>query len=408
VARLTELCARFPASVDEPRRPARLRALVLDDDRQVLRIVAQVLEDAGFLVSPAAFPAEALRLLDSTRFDVAVCDLSMPGTDGLSFLETLRLRGELVPVIFLTGLPDTRSAIRAIELGAFRYLTKPFDHDELVAVARQAVAAAAPPAGPGTFDAIGASATVRQLDLVQAHFESALEGLWLAAQPILHAAEPANTFGYELALRSNDSRLRSPVQLHATAERLGATARLRERVQELTAAASDALPDATLFLPLHPRELADDALLAPEHPLAVRARRVVLVLSERVGLDSLSGLMARLATLRAAGFRIAVGDLGAGYASLTNLASLDPDVAKIDESLVRDIDTSPPKRSLVASITAACRDAGVLVVAEGVATRAELDTIAELGCDLAQGTFLGPPQRVGHSKEAVRQSLEDP
>lgn len=400
VARLIDLCARFPASVGEPRRILRPRALVLDDDRDVLRIVSVVLEDAGFAVSPAAYPAEALRLMEQERFDVAVCDLSMPGTNGLSFLETLRQRGELVPVIFLTGLPDTRSAIRAIELGAFRYLTKPFDHDELVAVARQAIAVASPTASPASpaaaasYDAVRSSATVRQLDLAQAHFDSALEGLWFAAYPILTVCAPRTLFGYELSLQSEDRRLCSPRQLFAAADRLGATARLRERVHTLAAEAAAAHPDAAVLLPVHPLELAMDSPFGPLTPLADRAERVVLVLSERVGLDSLPGLHERLTTLRARGFRLAVGDLGAGYASLTSLASMNPDIAKIDESLVRDVDTSPMKRSLVASITLACHDSGVLVIAEGVATDAELNTIVELGCDLAQGDLLGLPGRV--------------
>ena len=91
------------------------------------------------------------------------------------------------------------------------------------------------------------------------------------------------------------------------------------------------------------------------------------------------------------GFRIAIDDLGAGYAGLTSFATLEPEFVKLDMSLVRDVDKNPTKKKLVRSMTSLCRDLGMLVVAEGVETLAERDVLVEAGCDLLQGYLLAKP-----------------
>ena len=90
-------------------------------------------------------------------------------------------------------------------------------------------------------------------------------------------------------------------------------------------------------------------------------------------------------------------DFGAGYAALNSFASLHPDVAKLDMALVRGVDRDPYRRRLVASVTAMCRDLGILVVAEGIETEAEKATLVDLGCDLLQGFLIGLPAALpGH------------
>jgi EAL domain-containing protein (putative c-di-GMP-specific phosphodiesterase class I) len=94
------------------------------------------------------------------------------------------------------------------------------------------------------------------------------------------------------------------------------------------------------------------------------------------------------------GYRIAVDDLGAGYAGLTSLVELDPDVVKLDMALIRDIDRDPRKRRVVASLVRLCTELDRLVIAEGVERQGELEVLRELGCDLIQGYLLarpGPP-----------------
>src|SRR6185369_1280542 len=101
----------------------------------------------------------------------------------------------------------------------------------------------------------------------------------------------------------------------------------------------------------------------------------------------------RVAMLRKRGYRIAVDDLGAGYAALGALATLEPEIVKLDMSLVRDIERHPTKRRVVGAIATLCRELGSRVVAEGVETHAELETLLDGGIELIQGFLLARPAR---------------
>jgi EAL domain-containing protein (putative c-di-GMP-specific phosphodiesterase class I) len=140
-------------------------------------------------------------------------------------------------------------------------------------------------------------------------------------------------------------------------------------------------------------ELADDSLVAPDAPLSRHAGRVVLEITERAPLEQIQGVAARVGQLRALGYRIAVDDLGAGYAGLTSFAHLEPEVVKVDMSLIRGIDLSPMKQKLLGSIVTLCRDLGIEMIAEGVETEAERDALVKVGGDLCQGYLFARPDR---------------
>ncbi len=100
----------------------------------------------------------------------------------------------------------------------------------------------------------------------------------------------------------------------------------------------------------------------------------------------------RVQALRSLGFKIAIDDVGIGHAGLASFSLLQPDIAKLDTSLIRDIDASAQKKSIVKSMIAVCRDElGVQVICEGVETRAERDTLEELGTETLQGHLFGRP-----------------
>jgi EAL domain-containing protein (putative c-di-GMP-specific phosphodiesterase class I) len=146
-----------------------------------------------------------------------------------------------------------------------------------------------------------------------------------------------------------------------------------------------------LFVNLHPNDLLDPELTDPLSPLMAMADHVVLEITERAPLSGLEEVRERVRDLRKLGFRIAVDDLGAGYAGLTSFATLDPDIVKLDMNLVRGIEGSTVKRKLVGSVAALCREMDMLIVAEGVETVAERDVLTELGCDLFQGFLFARP-----------------
>jgi EAL domain-containing protein (putative c-di-GMP-specific phosphodiesterase class I) len=179
------------------------------------------------------------------------------------------------------------------------------------------------------------------------------------------------------------------------ADALGRSTALGRHLRGLAAAQARAAPDSgALFVNLHPDDILDDALLDASTTLSALRTRVVLEVTERAAIKNLERMRARIVELREVGYRLAIDDLGAGYAGLNAFAALEPEVVKLDMSLIRDIDQVATKRKIVRAMSALCHDLGIRVVAEGIETRAELDVLVDAGCDLFQGYLFarpGPP-----------------
>jgi EAL domain-containing protein (putative c-di-GMP-specific phosphodiesterase class I) len=377
-----------------PKRPNEV--LLVDDDDAVRKMMFKVLTKAGFNVEPVASAAEALQILRrGRRFETIVSDLMMPGMDGMQLLRFVRQLDLDVPMIIATGNPSLESALMAMEQGGFRYLPKPVENHRLIEVVRDAATqhriALLKRKALEICEAGGW--LLQDLDQLEERFERALQGLWIAYQPIV--SWPAESvYGYEALVRSFDPDLPTPGMLFDAAERLGRVQDLGQRIRDAVADSAVSAPaDAVLFTNVHALDLTNDRLYATDSALAGIASRVVLEVTERASLHRIEDLKGRMQALRDIGYRIAVDDLGAGYSGLSSFGQLDPDVVKLDMSLVRDIDGSSAKASLVRSMISVCtQDLGVRVVCEGVETLGERDTLARLGADLLQGYLFAKPE----------------
>lgn len=112
-------------------------------------------------------------------------------------------------------------------------------------------------------------------------------------------------------------------------------------------------------------------------------------------MEDYAALNAALAPLRAQGAQIAVDDTGAGFASLRHILDLAPDVIKIDIGITRNVDSDPSRAAVVTMLVAFAERMGIRVVAEGVETEAERDTMLELGAVYGQGYLFGRPEIQG-------------
>jgi len=368
--------------------------LLVDDEPEALRAFERTLRGAGYQVEAFVSARDAVKRVSAGGVHVVVSDISMPEMTGVELLRTIRAHDADLPVVLVTGLPAIDSATDAVEYGAFKYIVKPFEPEVLrAAVERARKLYRLARMKREALKLLGANAVSADRAGLEASFESALGSLWMAFQPIVRAND-GSVFGYEALLRSDEPTLIRPDLVVDAAERLGALDRLGRKVRQLAAEAmAAASPDATLFINLHPHDLADDALFDPVSPLGKIAKRVVLEVTERAAIEQVDDVERRVGDLRKQGFRVAVDDLGAGYAGLSSFALLEPEIVKLDVSLLRDIDQSPVKQKLVASMTALCKDMGFLVVAEGIETIAERDCVVSLGCDLLQGYLFARPGR---------------
>ena len=113
--------------------------LVVDDKEMMRDSVGGTLQRAGFTVTTAPDAAAALELIPRRRPDAVVSDLKMPGMTGIELLEKIRQIDDQLPVLLMTAFGTIETAVRAMKLGAFDYLTKPFEGDELIIAVKRAI-----------------------------------------------------------------------------------------------------------------------------------------------------------------------------------------------------------------------------------------------------------------------------
>lgn len=370
--------------------PARI--LVIDDDTRVLQTYARLFRKWGHRVDTAVTVEEGLDCVGRADYDAVFSDIVMPGLTGIDLLRGVRSLDLDVPVMLMTGNPLLETAIRAIESGVTRYLVKPVSNEALRESVTWAVRIRALARARRAVDATCASeAPVVVLSALEVRFDRALEQLRVVFQPIV-SSSGGRIYGYEALLRTSEPSFPTPPDLLEAAERLGRLPDVGGAVRRAVAAAAPEAPDdAFLFVNLHPSDLLDASLYAADAPLAKLSSRVVFELTERAPLDDIDDVVDRRHRLRELGYRIAIDDLGAGYAGISSLLLLDPEIVKLDMSLVRGIDGHPGRQTVVGALTRLVRDLGMLVVAEGVETSGERDTLLGLGCELLQGYLFGRP-----------------
>ena len=374
-------------------KPSLGRVLVVDDDDQMRRVCTRILANEGWEISQASHGKAAIAAVyDATEpFDCVVSDVHMPEVDGFQLVAAVRKHDDDLPVLLMTGDPSLDGAVRAIDTGAVSYMSKPFEPEALIA----GVARAARRHGVARMrrraDSYATKLLAERSEL-EVRFDRALARAWMAFQPIVDL-QSKKVYAYEALLRTDEESLKRPDLLIAATERLDKIHLLGRTVRALVArAAGEAPSDAFIFVNVHGLELTDETMFTTADPLAELAPRVVLEITERIGLDPVAG-PAQISRLRRLGYRIAIDDLGAGYSALGAIATLEPEIVKLDMSLVRDLERHPAKRRVVGAIATLCRELGSRVVAEGVETRAELDAVIASGIDLIQGFLFAKPTR---------------
>ncbi|HCH62216.1 MAG: hypothetical protein CL927_14750 [Deltaproteobacteria bacterium] len=365
------------------------RILAVEDDALVRRCIRRILTRKGHEVIEAAHGPEGLRHAAEQTFDVALVDYNLPMLDGVEVLQRLR---ELQPGclrVLVTGQLDLPMVVGAVNRGEItRVIEKPFKSKALVEAVNEVLRTRQIMKDVMKVQEEAASAEERRM------LEECLSGedVQIALQPILHAPDGC-VYAYEALLRSNHPVLNGPMPVLRAAEQHGMLSRVAEVVVERCHRWMQVLPaHVRLFMNLHPDELADpEGLIARLHPLAPWAQRIVLEITERSKLQGLDQWERSVEAVTELGFSVAVDDLGAGYSSLSVLAELQPSYIKVDMSIVRGVDHEPQKRRLVELLCRFAEATDALLVAEGVETPEEAETLRAIGAHLLQGYLFGRP-----------------
>ncbi|MFQ5827565.1 MAG: response regulator [Candidatus Methylomirabilia bacterium] len=115
------------------------RILVIDDEPKTLEVMVDLLEQAGYAPQSTSDSREAARVLESSAFDVIVCDIVMPHLSGLQVLEVAKRANPAVHVVMITAYATREFAQEALNKGASAFIEKPFHAEPFLATIRQAI-----------------------------------------------------------------------------------------------------------------------------------------------------------------------------------------------------------------------------------------------------------------------------
>lgn len=218
-------------------------------------------------------------------------------------------------------------------------------------------------------------------------------------QPIWHAAEPTRLFAHECLLRgiAPDGALLSPGRMFDVATRADLIFPL-DRLARTTAVRTAAARRAAghIFINFTPSSVYDPrnclrTTLAEVEKTDLTRDRIVFEVIETEQISDPDHLAHVLRYYRDAGFKVALDDLGGGYASLGLLPSLKPDFIKLDRSLVDGVSANPIKEAVVGRLIDLAHDLDVRVIAEGIEEPPDLAWLQQHNADFVQGYLLGRP-----------------
>jgi diguanylate cyclase (GGDEF)-like protein len=223
-------------------------------------------------------------------------------------------------------------------------------------------------------------------------------GIRSALQPLVRLGDRA-VRGYEALCRfSATEGLRNPDELFAAAAVTGMKREVDAACLDAAFAAAAQASPATLFVNVAVETLVEgrsgDRLSNLAEVWGVSPNAVVLEVSERTPVSDLARLRRVVADLRKRGFRIAIDDAGAGHASMLVIAEVQPEFVKIDRLLIHGVDVSAARRALVVSLLSFGAHINARIIAEGIETEEELQTLLSLGVEFGQGWHLGRPVMV--------------
>jgi diguanylate cyclase (GGDEF)-like protein len=219
----------------------------------------------------------------------------------------------------------------------------------------------------------------------------------LVYQPIVDAMSE-HTAGFEVLARWRSSRLGlvSPADFIPAAERIGLIRPLTQALLVRALATARTWPDQTrLSFNLSAHDVCSPEGILPLITIIEKSglppHRIDFEITETAVTFDFVRAQQSIAALKAMGCGISLDDFGTGYSSLSRVHWLPLDKIKIDRSFIADVNDNPVSHKIIKSLTGLCDDMEIACVAEGVETRAQLDTLRRLGCDFIQGYYFAKP-----------------
>jgi EAL domain-containing protein (putative c-di-GMP-specific phosphodiesterase class I)/DNA-binding NarL/FixJ family response regulator len=378
--------------------------LVIDDQVANVDLLEALLRKAGIAhVVSEVDPRVAVATLASVNPDLVLLDLHMPQMSGLEVLDRLVAfaAGSYLPVLLLTADTSREALQAALSRGADDFVTKPFFTTEVLLrvqnLLRTRSLYSALRHEHGTLEGelrglrAGADHEAEHRENTRQRIQDVIDhdDLRIAVQPIIDL-DDGDVVGYEGLARFPEDSNRHTEEWFQEADSVGLGPDLERHALRSALQLLDVLPrESFLAVNASPSVITDGQLEDVLEPSMCPG--LVLELTERVPVEDYPTIHRLLEPMRKEGLRLAVDDTGAGYAGLRHLLGLTPDIIKLDISLIHHIDSDPAKRALTAALVAFAREVGSGLIAEGIETAEELETLRSLGIEWGQGFLLARP-----------------
>jgi EAL domain-containing protein (putative c-di-GMP-specific phosphodiesterase class I)/DNA-binding NarL/FixJ family response regulator len=373
--------------------------LIADDEPVVRRALASLIGayPSLELLGVASDATEAIRLARRHRPDVAVLDVKMPG-GGSRAARRIIASSPRTRVVALSAYADRETVLEMIKAGASGYVVKGSPGGQIVETIMRCA---------NGESMLSVEITGEVMAELSHHLE--LEERELVARRaqierirrVLDDGLLAPVFQPIVDLRSGDlvgvealarlpADLPGPEAWFAAAESVGLRVELEVHAARVALGQLASIP-ARSFLAVNLSPNAIGAVLCSDLIELEHHGRLVLEVTEHARVDDYSELGAVLTRVRADGLRVAVDDVGAGFASLRHILNLAPEFIKLDISLTRDIHVRKECVALARALIALADELGAAIVAEGIETEEQLDALRGLGVSYGQGYYLAHP-----------------
>lgn len=387
-----------PETTESPRamnsEQQRRLLLVIDDDGLMCDIIAVMAIAHGYDCLRAAEPETAERIMDEQAPEVIVLDMLMPGRDGIEWIRELAGRRSGARLILHSGC-DRRvlesAAFLATRLGlrVLGILEKPFEVLDLVRLLSRDVSAPGPQLPHPVLGKEEIRAGILKDQLV-VHFQPQVQlrdGRWIGMEALVRWRHPRHG-------------LMLPNMFVGAAESSGLGQELTRKVLELALAGYRQIAGATGFDGRLSINLPGAVLIDLDFPEQVYGQvsragcdpcNIVFELAETAMVRNLDVATEVLTRMRLKGFSLSIDDFGTGYSPFKLLHQLPFNELKVETEFVQAAESDSAARAIVENSINLARQLGMASIAEGVETRDEWDWLRSLGCDRAQGHFIGRP-----------------
>lgn len=243
--------------------------------------------------------------------------------------------------------------------------------------------------------------TCQAIQVLDQRIDTVLEsgGLQMVYQPIFDVLTK-RAIGFESLARFSSEPYRSPDVWFAEAAMVNRELELESQAIRIALGALPQLaPDVYVAVNASPEMILKGDLTGMLRGFPLD--RIVVEVTEHHAVERYEDISAVMSPLQAQGLRVAIDDAGAGYASFRHILNLRPHIVKLDISITRAIDTDHSRRALAAALRGFAHETGCSIVAEGVETASELDTLRGLGIGSAQGYHLGRPMLLQQAQALI-------